>query len=210
MNKKEIGRQTIHMTGGFIIVYLAYVIGSELTSYACLFISVLILLFSEYTRKKERIEKEIPLKIKIIKELENFALGIFNYFERRSEIKKNPYFGAFAFFLVSAISFLSFPIEIASIAILVLAVCDSVTTLAGIHYGKHKIFWNKKKSIEGSVSGFFSSIVACYIFSLFVQIPLTFILVAPLIGTVAESLPIPINDNIIIPIFVGIGLLVLL
>ncbi len=99
---------------------------------------------------------------------------------------------------------LLFPSPISYVAVTVLTFGDSFSTLIGIRFGRHHISYNKSKSIEGSVSGF---IAASIMASLFIS-PF-FAIVAALSGMIIESLPLPINDNISIPLSIGIILSVL-
>jgi dolichol kinase len=73
-------------------------------------------------------------------------------------------------------------------------IADPVATIFGIKFGKIKIFYNRKKSIIGSLAYFFTVAVLSYPF-----IGLYSILFAVLVGFV-ESLPIKIDDNFSVPI----------
>jgi dolichol kinase len=78
--------------------------------------------------------------------------------------------------------------------ILILGLGDGLSTYAGTTYGKHKLPWNRSKSLEGSI-GFFAGAIC----TMFVMPEMaTFIVVA--IAAIVESLPIKLNDNITLPV----------
>ena len=67
--------------------------------------------------------------------------------------KGTLYFAIGVFFVL-----VFFPLQVVIPAIICLAVLDGVATLVGIHYGNHKIW--KSKSLEGTLAGIGSAIVA--------------------------------------------------
>jgi dolichol kinase len=89
-------------------------------------------------------------------------------------------------------------VAIACIAVLSLA--DSMSTLVGYYFGKHKLPVNKKKTWEGSTTFFLVSLFILYLFSS----PLKAIALA-LVATATEMLP-NIDDNISIPIALGLSM----
>lgn len=114
-----------------------------------------------------------------------------------SEFVDAPLFYALGIIL----TLLIFPRETASAAIAVLALGDSTSALTGSLTGKHKLPFSKDKTIEGSVAG----LIAAYIAASYFLSP-SRALVAALSGTLAEALPTPFNDNLIIPLIVGLAL----
>jgi dolichol kinase len=90
--------------------------------------------------------------------------------------------------------------EIAA-TILLLAMGDGAATLFGLN-GKYALPWNRKKTLEGSVAFFFFGLSSC----LFVgarAIPLA------LLAALVESLPLAVDDNILIPLIVSVFFLVI-
>ena len=87
-----------------------------------------------------------------------------------------------------------FPKDIVLLSLYILIISDSAAALIGKLYGKHKIF---DKSIEGSTAFFVS---AAIITLLFPEFPLLIRLSAALVATFVELLPIPIDDNFLIPV----------
>jgi len=78
--------------------------------------------------------------------------------------------------------------------ILILSLGDGLATWIGKNYGRHKLTWNRDKTFEGTVS----FLIGC--------IPSLFIVPSPITGLVIvtaafiESLPLRIDDNILIPV----------
>lgn len=127
--------------------------------------------------------------------------------ERESD-KEFPGRGAIRFFtgaLITLIIFRMHP-EIVVAGILVLALGDSTSTLVGVSYGRHKIFYNQDKSIEGSLAGIVAGAIGIWILTPFT---LFFSIVASFVGMVTESLPIDVDDNLTVPVLTGLTLYIL-
>ena len=67
-------------------------------------------------------------------------------------------------------------------------------TYIGTIYGRHKLPWNNRKSIEGSIGFAVGAMCALLVLPL----PITVIVV--LLATVVETIPIRLNDNITLPV----------
>ncbi len=119
----------------------------------------------------------------------NFVMWFEQRFERTGA--KLPGWGSacYAIGTLIIVSFLSDINQIAAI-IFILAIGDGISTIIG-RYGRIKIPYNKKKTIEGSVAFFISSL-GCFYFIGAIALPLA------LVGMIAESLPA--EDNLTIPI----------
>jgi phytol kinase len=104
--------------------------------------------------------------------------------------------GAF-FFAVSALScIILFPVPIVVPALVALAVLDSVTTLVGVRFGRHRIY--NGKSWEGTLSGVAVTIIALVPF---LTVPGAF--VAAGVAGIIELFS-PVDDNLVIPVGVCI------
>ena len=78
--------------------------------------------------------------------------------------------------------------------ILILALGDGFATIVGTSYGKHKLPWNKSKTLEGTMGfagGAAFSIIA-------MPMPETVLIV--IFAAIIESLSIRVNDNIFLPV----------
>lgn len=96
------------------------------------------------------------------------------------------------------VALLIFDRDIAVTGMIFLGVGDAFAGLVGERWGRHKIL---SKSLEGSAAFFFSCVVVGLIFN-FVVIDISFIvlIVGALCAAVVELLPLPVNDNLAIPL----------
>lgn len=132
------------------------------------------------------------------KPLEKTIIGKFiKLFERKDEALK----GSVYFYTSCLILAMFFPEWIAAAGITVLAIADSLSTYFGYNYGRNKIFFNKNKSIQGSLAFF----ISCFaILALFISLlPAGIIAV---VVTLVEALP-KIDDNISVPIMTALLLI---
>ena len=97
-------------------------------------------------------------------------------------------------------SLVLFPTLIASVSIAILACADSMATIAGKFYGKIRIPYNHKKSLEGSIAFFITAFICAVIY-----VPLKTALIVSLVSCIIESLPVEF-DNISIPLGTGLFL----
>ncbi|MFB6075812.1 MAG: diacylglycerol/polyprenol kinase family protein [Candidatus Aenigmatarchaeota archaeon] len=208
MENLELKRQIVHLSG-IVTVPLSLLYGKFLIGILSIFLSFLILLVSEYYKRKKKIKDKLPFKINFLERIENIFYDTINSFEREKYIQEHPYFGAFTFFLSIGSVFVFLPPKIAYLAVTVLAVGDSSATLIGSTLGKNKIPLDRSKTWEGTIGGLTISVIVCIILSLYVEIPTNYIFIAPSIGMLSEILSRKINDNITIPASVALVLILL-
>jgi HAD superfamily phosphoserine phosphatase-like hydrolase len=115
-------------------------------------------------------------------------------FPERHEFATAPIF----FALAITLSLLAFPTPASFAAIAILSLGDSVASLVGKHLGQTLIPYNKGKNLEGSVAGFACAFLGA---ALFVNPSLA--LAGAFAGLLVESLPLPVNDNLSIPLVAG-------
>ncbi len=175
----------VHLSG-LVFVILAQFIEREMTIIYFSLIALFFLLYSWYVRGQER---------RLAKYFERFESKFREFFFRfEREDAKNPFTGAMFFYIGCTIAFIFFPFPIASAACIMLAVGDSLSTLVGKKFGKHKI---GRKTFEGSLACFFGSFLA----GIFFVNP-----VLSLAGAIASSLTelgSRIDDNLTIPVVSG-------
>ncbi len=193
MTGLETRRQLIHASGVFIALLLqeAYAISQGwLLPAGLLVISMAIGYTLSYLH---RAGKRIPVFTKVIDESE------------RAKDRDFPLRGALRFFTGALITLLLFrgSPDIVVPSIIVLSLADSATTLGGIYFGKHPIRYNKKKTMEGSVSGFIVSLAGLLLLT---DMPLFLLTAAAAVGVLVESLPVKIDDNLTIPVAAGLTL----
>jgi dolichol kinase len=201
---KEILRQLVHFSGLFFIVF-AQLIGKLAASMIFFLIALFFLLYSEHVNRCEK-NHSGPLS-RIECRLRDFAL----FFER--EDMKKPFRGPFWFYMGFGLAFLIFPLKIATAACAVLAVSDSLSTMIGVRYGRHKLVG--RKTLEGTSTFFLSALVVCLLF--FNPIASA---IAALIAAITELLPesrsisssrmkVIFDDNLLVPLITGFALIAL-
>ena len=102
------------------------------------------------------------------------------------------------------LSLLIFQPPIAYTAIAVLTLGDGFANIFGKIFGKTPLSFNRNKTIEGTICG----LTCAFLGSILFVSPLK-ALIAVAVGMLAESLPLPFNDNLVIPLSSGIALTVL-
>lgn len=181
----ELRRQLVHASGGLLVIPLVLFGRIAGMFFAGALFGVL--LFLAFCRK-ERSMRILKYFIKP-KEVEDEL----KMYERGGENLG----GAITFFVGSLMAMAGFSNMTAAAAILVLALADSASTLAGKWFGVHRIPVNRKKSFEGSFAFLFVSfVVLCFFVNPFRAIAMASIV------TFVEM--IPIDDNLTIPLSVGL------
>lgn len=110
------------------------------------------------------------------------------------------------FVIAVLLTILAMPKLAALIAIYTLAIADPLAAIVGIRFGRHRIAANR--SLEGSLAFFAATVaIAALVLGWGTQAtPAQIAFVAGSIGLLAgacETLPLRIDDNLTIPIFVG-------
>ncbi len=113
-------------------------------------------------------------------------------------------FGPVTLVLGAILSTLFFPAAIASAVIWIVAFADTAATIAGRSFGNHRIPYNVKKSVEGSLAALLVAFLCGYIY-----LPIFPALLAAFFSSIIESLPLRSLDNLFMPIGTGILLVCL-
>ena len=105
------------------------------------------------------------------------------------------------------------PIPVALAAAAMLALGDGMSALIGRAIGKHKIWYNRKKSWEGTLAGLLSGFIGAVLLMQWFAIetasdfPMVYIGLVCLIGAafamLGESLP-NVQDNMVVPVFAAV------
>ena len=135
-----------------------------------------------------------------VSSIRNLFSKVFGKLLRMHEYKKIT--ASTWLFIGAFFTILFFPKEVAVISLLFMSVGDSCAALVGKKWGKIKIF---DKTLEGSVA-FLSS--AIFISLLYREIPYYSSFVGAFFATIAELLPLPLNDNLTIPLITGVSIVV--
>ena len=187
----HLGRRLFHMTSGMVVVFAYALLFSHaqivhlLGSVACI----------AYVFDRFRVA--YPEVAEKLEWLTNFFLRAE---ERLEESAMIPY--AIGILL----TILSFPKPVALMAITILAVADPLSAIIGIRYGKKH--WVKEKTVEGSTAFF----TVAFLTSFYILYHTTSGIWWQMLGvsfflslavSAFEMLPIKLDDNLTIPLFVG-------
>ncbi len=182
---KHIGRKLYHLFGGIALLSLYYILGREhaLMFYAVFFLIVLSL---DLTRLK------IPA-------VNQFIFTRFGSFIRKNEEHKLT--GTAPYVLGIGLTLYSYSQEVATAAICFLAFGDVAATTIGERYGKTKIY---DKSLEGSTAFIVAALISGLFLKLIgVHLATGVMILGALIAAGVEIIPLPVNDNLVIPIVAG-------
>jgi len=172
-------RKAVHSVGAFILVILA-IFGLSKAQLVILSMTMLYLA-SEYLRLSGR------------------SLPFFSWLTRlaSSEYEQRGVVMAPIWFALGVLSTITlFPFKYALIGVLTLSIGDPVASLVGLSVeNRHPYPFNESKSIEGTLAGLLVAVLACAFFT----DPITSI-IGCTTGMIGEASPIPINDNLTIPI----------
>lgn len=172
--KKELWRQLIHASGVFIVV-LSYFIPPQLLIFLCVAILIFVVMVFRLDHNHN-----IPLFSTILR------------VAKRDHDERG--FVYFFIGIILTLSLFQFNMSIANAAILILLFGDSASTLIGRKFGKIKLPFQSRKTLEGSLA----FLVVGLVVSL-TQLPLIPALAGALGGTLTEAYS-PIDDNIPIPL----------
>ena len=187
-SKNDVFREAIHASGFFVPV-LAGLIG--ITAVALMICVVSALYFISELSRMSR--KNLPVISAITR---NAALQAELY-----EFAAAPLYFALGILLTLVL----FPAPVNGAAIAIFALGDSTAAFFGGIISKRPLPFNKGKTLEGSLVGFFFAFLAV---SFFVSPALA--LIGAAVAMTIESLPLPVNDNILIPLCTGLALLLML
>lgn len=187
----HLGRRLLHMGSGLTIV-IAYGLFFTHTQAVQLLGTIACLAYLI-----DRIRVAYPEIARKLEKITNFFLRAE---ERLKESSMIPYV------MGILLTILSFPKPLALIAISVLALADPISAIVGILFGKHH--WVKEKSVEGSMAFFFVSLFCAMSILLYTAPNPWWILLGTsflisLAVSAFEMLPLKLDDNLTIPLFVG-------
>jgi dolichol kinase len=172
--KKELLRQLIHASGVFIVILSYFLKPDSLIFIAILILFLVVLLFE--------LDKKYHLP---------FFSYIFQHCKRQDDERGFIYF--FIGIILTLIIF-QFNISVANAAILILLFGDSASTIIGKKWGKIKIPYRPKKTLEGSLAFFVVGLAVAL-----TQVPFIPAVLGVLFGALTEAYS-PVDDNIPIPL----------
>ncbi len=110
--------------------------------------------------------------------------------------------GVLYMLMSSFLAYVAFDTHVAMLAIAFLAVGDATGAIVGNTIGRVKFI---KKTLEGDMACFLSCIAVGFIFYFTGLVSdMTMIIVGSVSATLVEAIPLPINDNFMMPLFSGL------
>jgi HAD superfamily phosphoserine phosphatase-like hydrolase len=180
-SKNDVLREIIHASG-IAIPVLSSLIGIYTTAYFILFVTAFYVISELAIMEKS--------SLPVISSITRHATTP----EELYEFRAAPLFFAFGILL----TLLLFPRPASNAAIVIFALGDSTASLFGKMFGKRTIPFNKGKTLEGSLIGFvFASSAAAFFVNPFMAAS------GAAAAMLIESLPLPINDNLVLPLVTG-------
>jgi len=181
----HLGRKFYHLAGGLVLLSFYFLLGREraLLLYAVLFVVVLAL---------DLMRLKMPA-------VNRYVFTKFRGFIRTNGEHKLT--GTAPYVLGVGATLYLYRTDIATLAVCFLAFGDVAATTIGERYGKTKI---GNKSLEGSIAFVVAAVSAGFLLSL-AGIPVTYglVIAGAFIAAGVELLPLPVNDNLLIPLVTG-------
>jgi len=186
LSNSDILRKVIHI-GGFAVPLTCFHLSNVRFVFAALFLVTITYAMSEIARTKGT----------------NFP--IFSTITRKAAVSdpETNHFvtGPISFATAILLTLLVFPVTIAYASIAVLTLGDGFACIFGKIFGKTPLFFNTEKKLEGTICGFTCAFLGATLF----MSPLK-ALVAAAAGMLAECLPSPVDDNLVVPLTAGVAL----
>ena len=182
VSRNDVVREVIHACSFFVPIVAGYVglfpVALFILITTCLYV------FSELGRIERR---NFPLITSVTRAAVTQS--------EAHEFATAPIFFALGILL----TMLFFPFQISSAAVAIFALGDSAASLFGKAFGRRILPFNRVKTLEGSVAGF----VFAFLAGSFFIVP-SKALVGATFAMVVESLPLPLNDNLVTPLVTGV------
>lgn len=188
LSTRELLRESIHASG-FLVPLIALCLGQFVTVlFICSTIAVYVI--SEFGRLRG---KNFP----VISQITRFAA----LQSELCEFTSAPLYFAFGIL----ITLLIFPYPANSAAIAIFSLGDSTASIIGGVLPKKSLPLNRGKTLTGTLGGFFFAFMAGLVF-----VPPWLALAGAATAMTIEYLPLPVNDNLVMPICTGLVLTLLI
>eukprot|EP00771_Trimastix_marina_P002860 gnl/Trimastix_PCT/4026.p1 GENE.gnl/Trimastix_PCT/4026~~gnl/Trimastix_PCT/4026.p1 ORF type:complete len:225 (-),score=38.79 gnl/Trimastix_PCT/4026:46-720(-) len=185
----HVARKVFHAINGIIMLSCHYLFGHKLFTKGLLLISI-VFTIADFSRSY------LPFAQKIARKLIGFLM-------RKEEAKQMT--GSTFYMIGCAIVFLFFPPLIAKVATVHLAFGDPIASFFGILFGDRMPRLSNGKSLIGTAAAWMVNMAATACLLAGVQ-PLAggafaaAVIITSLFGALAEACPLPVNDNLVIPL----------
>lgn len=143
-----------------------------------------------------------------------FIERVFGGLMRREELPrlngKVAINGATWMCLSAALCAVLFPTSIAATAMAILIIGDAAAAAIGIHFGRNRYPWSRK-TLEGTLGFAVAGVIAAMPFGVLGEPALDpgAVIIATVLAAVIEALPLPINDNLLVPLLAASVMLLL-
>ena len=187
MINSEVARKAIHLSNAIIPLSYYYFFQNKIDMIIVLASFLIFCFFIEIYRKNNHI-------------LSNFFSNWLEFMMRDKE-KKGGVTGATWVFVGALFTILLVPEPYSIISLLFLSVGDTCAAIIGKNFPYIKL---GKKTFSGAMACFFS----CLGVGLLIDIPISYevIILGSFMAMFIEIMPLPINDNVSIPIFSGLSM----
>jgi dolichol kinase len=182
----HIGRKCYHLVGGLGLLSLYYLLERQnaLLVYGFLFLIVITV---------DTLRLKIPA-------FNQFIFDHYGSFIRKNEANKLT--GTAPYVLGIGLSLALYRSDIATTAVCFLAFGDVAATTVGERYGKTKIAG--EKSLEGTLAFITAAAASGFLLQVAgIDLPPGLIMAGAVVATAAELIPLPVNDNLAIPLASG-------
>ena len=185
--KSEFARKAIHLSNAIIPLSYYYFLPDKVDMIIVLASFIIFCFFIEVYRKNNH-------------KLSRFFSNWFEFMMRDKE-KKGEITGATWVFVGALFTILLVPDPFNIISLLFLSFGDTFAAIAGRKFPYIKL---GRKTLSGSIAGFF----ACLAIGLLIDFSVTYeiIILGAFMAMFIEILPLPVNDNVSIPIFSGLSM----
>ena len=185
--KSELARKAIHLSNAIIPLSYYYIFQDKIDMIILLVSFLIFCFFIEIYRKNNLILSKI---------FSNWIDFMMRDNEKRGELT-----GATWVFVGALFTILLVPDPYNVLSLLFLSIGDTFAAIIGTRFPYIKL---GKKTLSGSIAGLFS----CLFIGLVVDIPISYeiIIFGSFMAMFIEILPLPINDNVSIPIFSGLSM----
>jgi len=187
----EISRKFLHIFSLIIPLSYLWIFKDKSLVLALLLILSIFSILIEFFRLK-------------IESINNIFKKFFNFMLRKNELK-GSITGATWLIIGNLITIYLYPIYIAVPALIFLSIGDSFAALFGKKIPKLKI---GNKSIIGTLAGIFSSLSIALLVNQ--ALPTYVLVIGALTAMLVELMPLPLNDNLTIPILSGFIMIIIL
>lgn len=179
----EMRRKLIHMSS--LVIPLGYIFVSKTTAMIPLIGATVFFLFFDIIRHHNQ-------TIRVIYERHLIGTVI-------REKEQNRLVGSTYFMIGACLCVWLFDKPIAIVSLLVLIISDTLAALVGGTIGRVPLFGSK--TVEGSMAFLVSAFLIVFLYP---GIPLLWGLIGAFLATIVESLPLGVDDNLLIPLVMGL------